>query len=143
MLLSLILRARFGVCRINHLLRALPFVVGKPQSVDVGLLFRLAFVDCVADAGDPSHFGSTCFLSFSGGGGLRDPEKEHEAAFLASVFIHSGCWVLWSFRFLAEFLWGSATNLLSKDFVSWGPLREKCKAQANRHRRDAQFAVGD
>ena len=62
----LILRASFGACRINHLLRALPFGVGKAPSVDIGRLFRSAFVDCVGEGSDASHFNLACLPSFSG-----------------------------------------------------------------------------
>ena len=85
----LILRASFGACRINHLLRALPFVVGKALSVDMDRLFRSAFVDCVGEGSDASHFNLACLPSFSGGLGLRDPERVHEAAFLSSVFTYA------------------------------------------------------
>ena len=85
----LILRASFGACRINHLLRALPFAVGRALSVDTGRLFKLVFVDCVGNGCDPSHFDFACLPPFSGGLGLRDPERVHEAAFLAFVFTYS------------------------------------------------------
>ena len=62
----LILRASFGACRINHLLRALPFAVGRALSGDIGRLSRLVFVDCVGNGCDPSHFDLACLPSFSG-----------------------------------------------------------------------------
>ena len=84
-----ILKASFGACRINHLLWALHFAVGRALSGDIGRLFRLAFVDCVGNGCDPSHFDLACLPSFSGCLGLRGPERVHEAAFLASVFTYS------------------------------------------------------
>ena len=38
---------------------------------------------------DASHFNLACLPSFSGGLGLRDPERVHEAAFLSSVFTYA------------------------------------------------------
>ena len=86
----IILSASFGACRINQLLRALPFVVGKTLPVDIGRLFRSAFVVCVGEGSDASHFNLACLPPFSGGLGLRDPERVHEAAFFVFCF-HIRC----------------------------------------------------
>ena len=82
----LILRASFGACRINHLLRALPFLVGQKLAVEVGHLFRSAFSECAGGGVDTLHFDLACLLTFCGGLGLRDPETVHESAFLAAAF---------------------------------------------------------
>ena len=82
----LILRASFGACRINHLLRALPFAIGQKLAAEVGCLFRSIFSECAGGGADTLYFDLACLSSFNGGLGLRGSATVHETAFMATAF---------------------------------------------------------
>ena len=82
----LILRACFGACRINHLLRSLDFAKGFHLASKVSVSFRRALEEILGSAISDDQYALACMASSSGGLGLQDPLNVHGPAFLASCF---------------------------------------------------------
>ena len=61
---------------------------------------------------DASHFNLACLPPFSGGLGLRDPERVHESAFLSSVFTYAA-----GSEYIPQCFWADVTE-------AWESTRE-------------------
>ena len=86
----LLLRACFGACRVNHLLRGLPFRHGVALARKSTALFRSATKDILGSSLRDLNFELACLPVKKGGLGIRDPGCVLSAAFLASNFTFAG-----------------------------------------------------
>ena len=82
----LILRACFGACRVNHLLRVLDFKDGSRLAVATSAPFRRALEDLLQSTTTDEQFTMACMASRRGGLGLKNPTWTHGPAFPASSF---------------------------------------------------------
>ena len=85
----LLLRACFGACRVNHLLRTLDFLHGSRLANDAAVPFRKALDDLLRTATSDEQFTLACMASRRGGLGLKNPTWVHGPAFLASCFTYA------------------------------------------------------
>ena len=85
----LILRACFGACPVNHLLRALDFEDGRQLATKVSTSFRHALEDLLQTTTTDEQHTLACLASQRGGLGLKNPTWKHGPAFLASCFTNA------------------------------------------------------
>ena len=85
----LILRACFGACRVNHLLRALDYEDGRDLATKASIPFRLSLEDLLQKTTTDEQYTLACLASRRGGLGLKNPTWTHGAAFLASCFTYA------------------------------------------------------
>ena len=85
----LILRACFGACRVNHLLRSLDFLDGSRLAANAAVPFRKALEDLLHKMTSDEQFTLACMASRRGGLGLKNPTWVHGPVFLASCFTYA------------------------------------------------------
>ena len=81
----LIMRSCTGACRVNHLLRVLPFEDGQLLAQKVSLLLHEQLSATLHTTTTPLQFDLACLPLRYGGLGLRDPKHEAAAALLSST----------------------------------------------------------
>ena len=82
----LLLRACFGVCRINHLLRSLPLRHGQSLAEKASVIVRKALESILGSPTPDLCFLLACLPVRKGGMGLQDPMLVLGPAFLSSNF---------------------------------------------------------
>ena len=80
----LLLRACFGACRINHLLRSLPFESGRSLSEKTAIIVRDTLGKILGSALPDLNYELACLTVRRGGLGIRNPRLVFGPAFLAS-----------------------------------------------------------
>ena len=80
----LLLRACFGTCRINHLLRSLPFEHGRSLSEKTATIVRDNLGHILGSAIPDIHYKLACLPMRRGGLGICNPRLVFGPAFLAS-----------------------------------------------------------
>ena len=110
----LLLRACFGACRVNHLLRTLDFLHGSRLANDAAVPFRKALDDLLRTATSDEQFTLACMASRRGGLGLKNPTWVHGPAFLASCFTYAASADSISHTFWADV--SSAWNVVRSAF---------------------------
>ena len=86
----LLLRACFGTCRINHLLRSLPFEHARTLAARSSDIVRSALDDILGSPLPDICFLLACLPVRKGGPGIRDPALVLGPAFMASNFGFAG-----------------------------------------------------
>ena len=81
-----LLRSCLSTCKINHLLRCLPFKLGATLASKMKLLLEDALSEIIGLPLDPIACGLASFRIADGGTGLSDPTVVHAPAYLSSVF---------------------------------------------------------
>ena len=109
----LLQRACFGVCRVNHLLRSLPFAHGTSLALKSSVLFHDALGDALGSAIPDIHHELASLPVRKGGLGLRNPTTVLGPAYLASNFSFASSHEGLPDAFWAEFqeAWTSIQNI--------------------------------
>ena len=108
----LLLRATFGACRINHLLRSLPLRYGQSLAEKASEIVRKALESILGSPLPDLCFLLACLPVRKGGMGLQDPVAVLGPAFLSSNFVFASSQAELPERFWRE-LSDAWTNILT------------------------------